>query len=71
MTKVHGIEILHPDDFLIAQYDLAPVKMLKIVKALRERLRKPPKTAQELIATYQSQGLPQTCQLLEDAIELI
>ncbi len=71
MTNVHGIEILHPDDFLIAQYDLAPVKMLKTVKALRERLRKPPKTAQELIATYQSQGLPQTCQLLKDAIELI
>jgi predicted nucleic acid-binding protein len=38
IAKAHGIEILHPDDFLVAQYDLAPVRVLKIVKALRERL---------------------------------
>lgn len=71
ITKVHGIEVLHPDDFLVAQYDLAPVRVLTIVKALRKRLRKPPKTAEELIETFQLQGLPQTCKLLEDAIGLI
>jgi hypothetical protein len=30
----------------------------------RERLRKPRKTAQEMIATYEMQGLPQTCKIL-------
>lgn len=38
-VAAHGIEILHPDDFLIAQYDLNPIKMLSIIEANRERLR--------------------------------
>jgi hypothetical protein len=67
----HGIEILHPDDFLLAQYDLAPIAMLKVVKAIRCRLRKPPRSAEELIATYEQQGLPQTCKILKDAAGLI
>ena len=35
----YGIEVLHPDDFLVAQYDLDPIRFLSIVKAMRERLR--------------------------------
>jgi predicted nucleic acid-binding protein len=70
-TSVHGIEILHPDDFLIAQYDLDPIKVLSIIKMLRNRLRSPPKTAEELIMTYEQQGLPQTCRMLRTAIDLI
>jgi predicted nucleic acid-binding protein len=66
----HGIEILHPDDFLVAQYDLDPIRVLTSVKANRERLRKPRKTAQEMIATYEMQGLPQTCKILRDAVDL-
>lgn len=70
-VSAHGIEILHPDDFLIAQYDLDPIRVLTSVKANRERLRNPPKTAAELIATYEAQGLPQTCKILRDAVDLI
>ena len=67
----HGIEILHPDDFLIAQYDLDPLKILSIIKAKRERLKNPPRSAQELILTYELQGLPQTCAMLRQAVNLI
>lgn len=67
----HGIEILHPDDFLIAQYDLNPIGMLSIVKAHRERLRKPPKSVDEFITTCEQQGLPQLCAVLRQAVELI
>lgn len=70
-TRQHGIEVLHPDDFMVAQYELDPIRVLKTIKAVRERLRCPPKTAQEIIATYESQGLAQTCQILRKAIELI
>ncbi|OFA05885.1 putative toxin-antitoxin system toxin component, PIN family [Duganella sp. HH101] len=70
-TRLHGIEILHPDDFVVAQYELDPIRVLKTIKAVRERLKSPPKTAQEIIETYESQGLPQTCQILRTAIELI
>lgn len=71
VVRKHGIEVLHPDDFFVAQYDLASVKFLTTVKAIREKLKKPPKTGQELIATYEGLGLPQTAKLLQDAIELI
>jgi predicted nucleic acid-binding protein len=67
----HGIEVLHPDDFLIAQYDLNPIKVLSVVKSLRCRLRKPPKSADELIMTYEQQGLPQFCAKLRLADGLI
>lgn len=67
----HGIEILHPDDFVVAQYDLDPIRFLSIIKANRERLKNPPKSAEDLIETYELQGLPQTCKFLRVAKELI
>lgn len=70
-AAAHGIEILHPDDFLVAQYDLDPIRVLASVKANRARLRNPPKTAEELISTYEAQGLPQTCKIFTDAVALI
>lgn len=70
-AAAHGIEILHPDDFLVAQYDLDPLRVLSSVKANRERLRNPPKTAEDLISTYEAQGLPQLCKILRDAADLI
>lgn len=71
IVQKHGIDVLHPDDFLVAQYDLNSIKMLTVIKELREGLKRPPKSAQELINTYLAQGLHQTSKLLEDAIELI
>lgn len=67
----HGIEVLHPDDFIIAQYDLDPIGVLTAVKTNRGRLQNPPRSAGELIATYEAQGLPQTCTILRNAIHLI
>jgi len=67
----HSIEILHPDDFLIAQYDLDQIRMLKVIKACRIKLRNPPKSAGDYIDTLELQGLPQTCRVLRQAIDLI
>jgi len=69
--KMHGVEILHPDDFLVAQYGLNSVGFLTIVKQLRQRLKNPPKSAEELIATCRAQSLPQLASLLEVAVDLI
>jgi len=35
------------------------------------KLKKPPKSAGEYLATLEQQGLPQTCQILHKAIDLI
>lgn len=66
-----GIEVLHPDDFLISQYDLNTTKLLKAVKSMRSRRKKPPQTAQEFIDILERQGLPQFCSALRDAEYLI
>jgi predicted nucleic acid-binding protein len=71
VANLHGIEILHPDDFVVAQYDLDPIRFLRIIKANRDRLKNPPKPAEDFIETYELQGLAQTCKLLRAAIELI
>lgn len=70
-VRKHEIEVLHPDDFLIYQYDLDNVGFLTTVKELRECLQKPPVTAEQLISTYSAQGLHQTADRLDKAIELI
>ncbi|MDL2356771.1 MAG: PIN domain-containing protein [Pseudomonadota bacterium] len=68
---VFGIDILHPDDFLVAQYERDPLRVLASVKANRARLRNPPKRAAELILTYETQGLPQIAKILSNAVDLI
>lgn len=67
----HNTEVVHTDDFLVAQYELAPIRMLSVVKENRARLRKLPKSGAELIATYEAQGLPQLRKLLHSAIVLL
>lgn len=41
-TSVHGIKILHPDDFIVAQYLREPAKILSIISGLRARLKNRP-----------------------------
>jgi hypothetical protein len=60
------IEARHPDDFLIYLLDLAPDTVCSAVKRQRESLRNPPKTAQELLATFEGHGLPQTVARLRE-----
>lgn len=71
VVSQHAIEIMHPDDFLVAQYDLDQIGILSIIKACRMKLKNPPKSAEDYIATLEQQGLPQMCQILRNAIELI
>ena len=67
----HAIELLHPDDFLFAQYDLDEIAMLSVIKACRLKLRNPPKSADDYIATLARQGLPRLVSLLRHAAGLI
>jgi hypothetical protein len=65
------IEAQHPDEFLLSLLDLAPGVVCAAVKRQRESLRNPPKTAQELLATLQSQGLTQAVARLRQFVDLI
>jgi hypothetical protein len=60
----YGIEAQHPDDFVMNQIELSERIALQAVKAMRLRLRNPPKTASELISTIEQQQMPQTAAYL-------
>lgn len=61
----HGVEAIHPDDFIVDLFDLHAAKVLAAVSAQRQALKNPPRTADELLETLLKQGLPQTVKLLE------
>ena len=65
------IEAQHPDDFLVCLLEMAPGVVCAAVKRQRESLRNPPKTAEELLATLESQGLTQAVARLREFIELL
>lgn len=67
----HKIEVLHPDDFLIFQYDLNNVAFLSTIKEMREQMKKPALTPEQLTNAFEVAGLPQTAARMRDAAELI
>jgi PIN domain len=67
----YNIEAQHPDDFVLALFDVAPGPVCAAVKRQREGLRNPPKSAKELLATFASQGLVQTVTRLRPFVELL
>ncbi len=67
----HQIEVVHPDDFIMNQLELAPREALPTMKLVRARMKKPTRTAMDLIAMIEKSGLPQTAQYLQGWSNLI
>jgi predicted nucleic acid-binding protein len=66
-----GIEVLHPDEFVTRLLDLDAGAVCLAVKRQRESLKKPPKTIDELLATFEQCGLPQTVARLKEFAALL
>jgi len=66
-----GIEILHPDDFTIKQWDLDELAAVAAFKRMRARRRKPEATAEDFAQAMERNGLAATAERLRDAAELI
>ena len=67
----YNIEDQHPDDFVLNQLELRQLDALAAIKAMRARLRRPPQSAIELIATLERAGLPASAAHLRRAEALI
>lgn len=67
----YNVEAQHPDDFLLALFETASGPVCAAVKRQREGLRNPPNTAEELLATLESQGLVQTVARLRPFADLL
>jgi predicted nucleic acid-binding protein len=66
-----GVEVQHPDDFLLNQLELAPFPALAAIKAMRARLRKPPVSVPDMVVMLEKLQLPLTAARLREVGELI
>ena len=66
-----GIEAQHPDVFLSHLLDLSPGTVCAAVKRLRESLKHPPRSAQELLESFSKHHLPETVARLSEFEELL
>ena len=67
----YNIEAQHPDEFVLNQLELRQIAALAAIKAMRARLRRPPQSAVDLIATLERAGLPASAAHLRRAQALI
>ena len=66
-----SIEAQDPDTFLANQFHLDPPRFLEVVKTVRARLQRPPKSAPDYLETLRRQGLLATVAELEPYDALI
>lgn len=71
VLAVHGLEVIHPDDFLVYQLDLDPIPSLAAFKEMRQRLRNPALDAEAFAAVLERSSLLATAERLREAAELI
>jgi hypothetical protein len=66
-----GIQLIHPDEFLIAQMDLDSLSVLAAFKEQRARLKKPAYTPSAFADALERNALVMTAQRLREAAALI
>ena len=64
--KPYGIDVLHPDDFIYYQIDLAPPVCCSAIENQSMALKNPPIELEDFLNTLQKQQLPQTVSILKD-----
>jgi hypothetical protein len=67
----HGIEVQHPDDFVMNQLQLQELTAIEAIKKMRARWKNPERSAAELIDALEKRGLPFTAAHLKQASGLI
>ena len=67
----HGLEAMHPDDFIADLLDSRRRAVCLAVKTARERLKKPPIDAHAHLSTLEAQGLVRTVERLREFVELL
>jgi len=64
----YEIDVIHPDDFIYYQIDMAPARCCEALRNQRLALQNPAYTVDEFLATLQKQQLPQTVSKLREFI---
>jgi hypothetical protein len=61
-----GIDVQHPDEFILHLLDLAPGAVAAAAETHRQSLKNPPKTVAEYLETLERQGLTPTVSVLRE-----
>lgn len=64
-----GLIAIHPDEFIVNQLDLDGYRALGALKAMRERLKNPPKSVDEFIASFRRNHLVMSADRLQAAAD--
>ncbi len=62
--EVYGVSAQHPDDFVLDLLEIDAPKVCDAIRAQRARLVNPTRTIEELLATFEAQGLPRSASQL-------
>lgn len=71
LLDVHGLCAIHPDDFLMAQFDLDPITALAALKEIRSRSSNPPLNPEEFASAFERNGVVAMAECLREVAELI
>ncbi len=71
VLAVHGLGVIHPDDFCIMQMDIDPVVGLSALKAMRTRMANRPPTPEEFAELLERSRLFSTAQRVREAVALM
>lgn len=67
----YGIDIIHPDDFIYYQLDMAPTTCCQAIRDQRLALKNPKKSVEEFLAILQRQQLPQSVSKLREYAQFL
>jgi hypothetical protein len=65
------IDVIHPDAFIVALWDLDAAAAAAAFKRMRTRWKKPEATAEDFAAAMERGGLPATARRLRESAALI
>lgn len=71
VVGVYGIEVVHPDRFIVNQWDLDALATMSAFKRMRARWKKPHATPEDFAQALERNALPATAQRIRDAADLI
>lgn len=66
-----NLEAIHPDSFVIAQWDLDHIAVISAFKQMRQRWRSPQASASDFADRFQAASMPLTADRLREAADLI
>ncbi len=66
-----GVEAIHPDDFIVYQFDLNEAAVCRAVQKQRATLKNPPVSVERLLETLSGQSLPKTVGRLSRFADLL